>query len=55
MESTPIIYTDLGAGINSAYEEFQLTNNTGTSIADAYATASSFSGPDITLATNETG
>lgn len=53
--SSPVLYTDLGVGINSAYEEFKLTNNTGAPIPDVWATAGGFSGPDIGLAAQESG
>jgi len=51
--SGPVFYSDTGNGLSGAYVSYQVA--TDTAITDAWAQIGSFSGPDIALATGETG
>lgn len=55
--SSPIIYLDLSSSpqLTGMYEGIQVQNTSSTNYTDLWATASNFSGPEISLATNETG
>ena len=53
--STPVLYIDLGDGVNSAYEAYRIVNTTGVAIDDLWVTSGSFAGPRIGLAPNSDG
>ncbi len=53
--SSPKFYTDIGAGQRGMYVAYQITNNTGTSYADVWVAADTFTGGSVTLATGEDG